>query len=58
MLLSSVAAHLRGFEEDSSSEVVFWIDELSIEFRCYCFIVEEHVQWSALQHIFTGAGAA
>ena len=46
--VESVAAHLRGFEEDSSSEVVFWIDELSIEFRCYCFIVEEHVQWSAL----------
>ena len=22
-----VAAHLRGFEEDSRSEVVFWIDE-------------------------------
>ena len=33
-----VAAHLRGFEEDSRSEVVFWIDELSIEFGCYCFI--------------------
>ena len=27
-----VAAHLRGFEEDSRSEVVFWIDEWSIEF--------------------------
>ena len=27
-----VAAHLRGFEEDSRPEVVFWIDELSIEF--------------------------
>ena len=68
--VDSVAAHLRGFEEDSSSEVVFWIDELSIEFRCYCFIVEEHVLcfWlrcycfiveehvllSALQHIFAG----
>ena len=49
-----VAAHLRGFEEYSRSEVVFWIDELSIEFRCYCFIVEEHVLLSALQHIFAG----
>ena len=29
-----VTAHLRGFEEDSRSEVVFWIDELSIEFGC------------------------
>ena len=28
-----VAAHLRGFEEDSRSEVVFWIEELSIEFH-------------------------
>ena len=27
-----VTAHLRGFEEDSRSEVVFWIDEWSIEF--------------------------
>ena len=27
-----VAAHLRGFEEDSRSEVVFWIGEWSIEF--------------------------
>ena len=27
-----VAAHLRGFEEDSTSEVVFWIDELPVEF--------------------------
>ena len=27
-----VAAHLRGFEEDSRSEVVFWIEEWSIEF--------------------------
>ena len=26
-----VAAHPRGFEEDSRSEVVFWIDEWSIE---------------------------
>ena len=26
-----VAAHLRGFEEDSRSEVVFWIEEWSIE---------------------------
>ena len=30
-----VAAHLRGFEEDSRSEVVFWIDESSIEFGCH-----------------------
>ena len=29
-----VTAHLRGFEEDSRSEVVFWIDEWSIEFGC------------------------
>ena len=27
-----VTAHLRGFEEDLSSETVFWIDELSVEF--------------------------
>ena len=27
-----VTAHFRGFEEDSRSEVVFWIDEWSIEF--------------------------
>ena len=27
-----VTAHLRGFEEDLGSEVVFWIDERSIEF--------------------------
>ena len=27
-----VTAHLRGFEEDSRTEVVFWIDEWSIEF--------------------------
>ena len=27
-----VAAHLRGFEEDPRSEVVFWIEEWSIEF--------------------------
>ena len=27
-----VTAHLRGFEEDSRSEVVFWIEEWSIEF--------------------------
>ena len=27
-----VTGHLRGFEEDSRSEVVFWIDEWSIEF--------------------------
>ena len=27
-----VAAHLRGSEEDSRSEVVFWIEEWSIEF--------------------------
>ena len=27
-----VTAHLRGFEKDSRSEVVFWIDEWSIEF--------------------------
>ena len=27
-----VTAYLRGFEEDSRSEVVFWIDEWSIEF--------------------------
>ena len=27
-----VAAHLRGFEEVSRSEVVFWIEEWSIEF--------------------------
>ena len=47
-----VTAHVRGFEEDSRSEVVFWIDELSIEFGCHCFIVEEHVLLSALQHIF------
>ena len=49
-----VTAHLRWFEEDSRSEVVFWIDELSIEFGCLCFIVEEHVLLSALQHIFAG----
>ena len=30
-----VTAHLRGFEEDSRSEVVFWIDEWSIEFGCH-----------------------
>ena len=30
-----VTAHLRGFEEDSRSEVVFWIDEWSIEFGSY-----------------------
>ena len=33
-----VAAHLRGFEEDSRSGVVFWIDVLSIEFGCLFFI--------------------
>ena len=27
-----VAAHLRGFEEDLRSEVVFWIEEWSFEF--------------------------
>ena len=27
-----VAAHLGGFEEDSRSKVVFWINEWSIEF--------------------------
>ena len=52
--MECVATHLRGFEEDSRSGVVFWIDELSIEFGCYCFIVEEHVLLSALQHIFAG----
>ena len=31
-VVECVAAHLRGFEEDSRSEVVFWIDELSIKF--------------------------
>ena len=31
MLLSASPAHLHGFEEDSRSEVVFWIDELSVE---------------------------
>ena len=31
--LSAFAAHLRGFEEDSRSEVVFWIEEWSIEFH-------------------------
>ena len=31
VLLSAFAAHLRGFEEDSRSEVVFWIEEWSIE---------------------------
>ena len=30
-----LSAHLRGFEEDSRSEVVFWIDEWSIEFGCH-----------------------
>ena len=29
-----VAAHLRGFEEDLRSEVVFWIEEWSMEFVC------------------------
>ena len=43
-----VTAHLRGFEKDSRSEVVFWIDELSIEFGCLFFIVEEHVLLSTL----------
>ena len=33
-----VTAYLRGFEEDSRSGVVFWIDELSIEFGCLFFI--------------------
>ena len=31
-VLLSASAHLRGLEEDSRSEVVFWIDEWSIEF--------------------------
>ena len=30
--MECVAAHLRGFEEDSRSGVVFWIEEWSIEF--------------------------
>ena len=37
--LSVSAAHLRGFEEDSRSEVVFWIDEWSIEFGYHWFDV-------------------
>ena len=49
------SAHLRGFEEDSRPEVVFWIDELSMEFGCHWFIVEEHVLFSVLQHIFAGS---
>ena len=32
LAVECVTAHLRGFEEDSRSEVVFWIDEWSIEF--------------------------
>ena len=35
----NVAAHLRGFEEDSRSEVVLWIDEWSIEFGYHWFDV-------------------
>ena len=50
-----VTAHLRGFEEDSRPEVVFWIDELSMEFGCHWFIVEVYVLLSALQHIFAGS---
>ena len=34
-----VTAHLRGFEEDSRSEVVFWIDEWSIEFGYHWLMV-------------------
>ena len=34
-----VTAHLRGFEEDSRSEVVFWIDERSTEFGHHWFRV-------------------
>ena len=33
-----VTAYFCGFEEDSRSGVVFWIDELSIEFGCLFFI--------------------
>ena len=36
-----VAAHLRGFEEESRSEVVFWIDEWSIEFGYHWFDVAQ-----------------
>ena len=47
-----VTAHLREFEEDSRSKVVFWIDELSIEFG-YNWLdvahVHDHSPLSALQ---------
>ena len=36
------------------SGVVFWIEEWSIEFVFTVSIVEKHVLWSALRHIFAG----
>ena len=43
-----VAAHLRGFEEDSRSEVVLWIDEWSIEFG----FTDDHQKYGKREHVF------
>ena len=43
-----VAAHLRGFEEDSRSEVVFWIDEWSIEFG----FTDDYQKYGKREHVF------
>ena len=45
-----VTAHLRGFEEDSRSKVVLWIDEWSIEFGYHWLdvaLVHDHSPLSA-----------
>ena len=47
-----VTAHLREFEEDSRSKIIFWIDEWSIEFGCTWLDVAHvhgHSPLSALQ---------
>ena len=46
-LLTAFQHIFAGFEEDSRSEVGFWVEQWSVEFGYHWLIVEEHVLLSA-----------
>ena len=48
VLLSALQHIFAGFEEDSRSEVVFWIDEWSIEFG----FTDDYQKYGKREHVF------